>query len=308
MEKDAKVYVAGHRGLVGSAIMKKLKKEGYTNLVYRTSSELDLRRQEKVEEFFKEEKPDYVILAAAKVGGIQANDTYSAEFLYDNLMIETNVIDAAYQNDVKKLLFLGSSCIYPKFADQPMKEDYLLSGKLESTNEGYAVAKITGIKLCEHYNKQYNTNFISAMPTNLYGPNDNFDLKTSHVLPALIRKFHEAKVNDENEVVIWGTGKPRREFLHVDDLADSLLFLMNNYSGDQFVNVGVGKDISILELAELIKDIVGFDGEIVNDLSKPDGTPRKLLDVTRLNDLGWEAQISLEEGIKDTYQWFKENY
>jgi len=308
MEKDAKVYVAGHRGLVGSAIMKKLKKEGYNNLVYRTSSELDLRRQEKVEEFFREEKPEYVILAAAKVGGIQANDTYSAEFLYDNLMIETNVIDAAYQNNVKKLLFLGSSCIYPKFAEQPMKEDYLLSGKLESTNEGYAVAKITGIKLCEHYNKQYDTNFISAMPTNLYGPNDNFDLETSHVLPALIRKFHEAKVNDEDEVVIWGTGKPRREFLHVDDLADALLFLMNNYNGDQFVNVGVGKDISILELAELIKDIVGFEGEIVNDLSKPDGTPRKLLDVTRVNDLGWEAQISLEEGIKDTYQWFKENY
>jgi len=308
MEKDAKIYVAGHRGLVGSAIMRKLKKEGYNNLVYRTSSELDLRRQEKVEEFFGNEKPEYVILAAAKVGGIQANDTYSAEFLYDNLMIESNVIEAAYQNDVKKLLFLGSSCIYPKFADQPMKEDYLLSGKLESTNEGYAVAKITGIKLCEHYNKQYGTNFISAMPTNLYGPNDNFDLETSHVLPALIRKFHEAKVNDEDEVVIWGTGKPRREFLHVDDLADSLLFLMNNYDRDQFVNVGVGKDISILELAELIKDIVGFEGKIVNDLSKPDGTPRKLMDVTKLNDLGWEAQISLEDGIKGTYQWFKENH
>jgi GDP-L-fucose synthase len=308
MEKDAKIYVAGHRGLVGTAIMRKLKNEGYNNLVYRTSSELDLRRQEKVEEFFKEEKPEYVILAAAKVGGIQANNTYSAEFLYDNLMIETNVIEAAYQNDVKKLLFLGSSCIYPKFADQPMKEEYLLSGKLESTNEGYAVAKITGIKLCEHYNKQYGTNFISAMPTNLYGPNDNFDLETSHVLPALIRKFHEAKVNDEDEVVIWGTGKPKREFLHVDDLADSLLYLMNNYDGDQFVNVGVGKDISILELAELIKDVVGFEGEIVNDLSKPDGTPRKLMDVTRLNDLGWEAKISLEEGIKDTYLWFKENY
>jgi GDP-L-fucose synthase len=303
MKKDTKIYVAGHRGLVGSAIMRKLKKEGYNNLVYRTSSELDLRRQEKVEEFFKEEKPDHVILAAAKVGGIQANDTYSAEFLYDNLMIETNVIDAAYQNDVKKLLFLGSSCIYPKFADQPMKEDYLLSGKLESTNEGYAVAKITGIKLCEHYNKQYGTNFISAMPTNLYGPNDNFDLETSHVLPALIRKFHEAKVKGEDEVVIWGTGKPKREFLHVDDLADALLFLMNNYDGDQFVNVGVGKDISILELAELIKDIVGFEGEIVNDLSKPDGTPRKLMDVTRLNNLGWESKISLEEGIEDTYQW-----
>lgn len=308
MEKDAKIYVAGHRGLVGSAIMRKLKKEGYNNLVCRTSSELDLRRQEKVEEFFKEEKLEYVILAAAKVGGIQANDTYSAEFLYDNLMIETNVIDAAYQNDVKKLLFLGSSCIYPKFAEQPMKEDYLLSGKLESTNEGYAVAKITGIKLCEHYNNQYGTNFISAMPTNLYGPKDNFDLENSHVLPALIRKFHEAKVNNEEEVVIWGTGKPRREFLHVDDFADALLFLMNNYNGDQFVNVGVGKDISILELAELIKDIVGFEGKIVNDFSKPDGTPRKLLDVARLSDLGWEAQISLEEGIKDTYKWFKENY
>ena len=308
MEKDAKIYVAGHRGLVGSAIMRKLKKEGYNNLVYRTSSELDLRRQEKVEDFFEEQKPEYVILAAAKVGGIQANDTYSAEFLYDNLMIETNVIEAAYQNDVKKLLFLGSSCIYPKFADQPMKEDYLLSGKLESTNEGYAVAKITGIKLCEHYNKQYGTNFISAMPTNLYGPNDNFDLETSHVLPALIRKFHEAKINDEGEVVIWGTGKPKREFLHVDDLADSLLFLMNNYNGDQFINVGVGKDISILELSRLIKDVVGFEGKIVNDLSKPDGTPRKLLDVSRLNNLGWRAQISLEEGIRDTYQWFKENY
>jgi GDP-L-fucose synthase len=308
MEKDAKIYVAGHRGLVGSAIMRKLKKEGYNNLVYRTSSELDLRRQKKVEDFFKEEKPEYVILAAAKVGGIQPNNTYSAEFLYDNLMIETNVIETAYQNDVKKLLFLGSSCIYPKFADQPMKEDYLLSGKLESTNEGYAVAKITGIKLCEHYNKQYGTNFISAMPTNLYGPNDNFDLETSHVLPALIRKFHEAKTNDEDEVVIWGTGKPKREFLHVDDLADALLYLMNNYEGDQFVNVGVGKDISILELAELIKDVVGFEGEIVNDLSKPDGTPRKLLDVSRLSEIGWEANIGLREGIKNTYKWFKENY
>jgi GDP-L-fucose synthase len=308
LNKTNKIYVAGHRGLVGSAIMRKLKREGYNNLVYRTSSELDLRRQKKVEEFFRDEKPDYVILAAAKVGGIQANDTYSAEFLYDNLMIETNVIDAAYRNDVKKLLFLGSSCIYPKFADQPMKEDYLLSGKLETTNEGYAVAKITGIKLCEHYNKQYDTNFISAMPTNLYGPNDNFDLETSHVLPALIRKFHEAKVNNEDEVVIWGTGEPKREFLHVDDLADALLFLMNNYNGDQFVNIGVGRDISILELAELIKDVVDFEGEIVNDLSKPDGTPRKLLDVSRLNDLGWEAQISLEDGIMDTYQWFKENY
>ncbi|MFW6030393.1 MAG: GDP-L-fucose synthase family protein, partial [Halanaerobiales bacterium] len=291
MKKDDKIYVAGHRGLVGSAIMRKLKDEGYNNLIYRTSSELDLTRQKAVEDFFAEEKPDYVFLAAAKVGGIKANDKYSAEFIYDNMMIQNNVINSAYENDVKKLLFLGSSCIYPKYSDQPMKEEYLLSGKLEKTNEAYAIAKISGIKMCQHYNKQYGTNFISVMPTNLYGPNDNFDLETSHVLPALIRKFHEAKVNDEDKVVIWGTGEPRRECLHVDDLADAVVFLMNNYDGKQFVNIGVGKDISIQELAELIKDIVGFEGKIVNDTSKPDGTPRKLLDVSRLKEIGWESSI-----------------
>ncbi|TDX58917.1 GDP-L-fucose synthase [Orenia marismortui] len=305
MEKDAKIYVAGHRGLVGSAIIRRLKKEGYQNLIYRTSSELDLRRQKEVEEFFAEEKPDYIFLAAAKVGGIQANNIYSGEFIYDNLMIQSNVIEAAYRNNVKKLMFLGSSCIYPKYCPQPMKEEYLLSGKLEQTNEAYAIAKIAGIKMCQHYNKQYGTNFISAMPTNLYGPNDNFDLKTSHVMPALIRKFHEAKINDKGKVVIWGTGKPRREFLHVDDLADAVIYLMNNYNGNQILNIGVGKDISIQELAELIKDIVGFEGEIVNDTSKPDGTPRKLLDVSRLNELGWKADISLRDGIKSTYEWYR---
>lgn len=307
MDKEAKIYVAGHKGLVGSAIVRKLKKEGYNNLIYRSSSELDLRRQEEVEHFFEEEKPEYVFLAAAKVGGIKANDTYSAEFIYDNIMIQSNVINSAYKNNVKKLLFLGSSCIYPKFAQQPMKEEYLLSGKLEPTNEAYAIAKIAGIKMCQHYNKQYGTNFISVMPTNLYGPNDNFDLETSHVLPALIRKFHEAKTNDKDEVVIWGTGKPKREFLHVDDLADAVLFLMNNYSGNEFFNVGVGKDIPIMELAELIKEIVGFKGKIVNDTSKPDGTPRKLLDVSKMNKLGWEAKIGLKEGIQSTYKWFIEN-
>src|SRR6056297_2466954 len=307
MYKDSKIYLAGHRGLVGSAIMRNLKSKGYNNIVYRNSSELDLTRQNKVEQFFKKEKPDYVFLAAAKVGGIKANDKYSAEFIYDNMMIQNNVINSAYENDVKKLLFLGSSCIYPKYADQPMKEEYLLSGKLEETNEAYAIAKISGLKMCKHYNKQYGTNFISVMPTNLYGPNDNFDLETSHVLPALIRKFHEAKINNEEEVVIWGTGKPKREFLHVDDLADAVVYLMNNYDGSQHVNIGVGKDISIQELAELIKDIVGFDGEIVNDTSKPDGTPRKLLDVSRLNEIGWEAEIGLREGIKMTYEWYKEH-
>jgi len=306
MDRDAKIYVAGHRGLVGSAIMRKLEKENYSNIITRTSSELDLRRQKDVEKFFEKEKPDYVFLAAAKVGGIQANNRYSADFIYDNIMIETNVIKAAHKYDVKKLLFLGSSCIYPKHAEQPMKEEYLLTGELEPTNEAYAIAKITGIKLCEHFNKQYGTNFISAMPTNLYGPNDNFDLETSHVLPALIHKFHKAKVNNDDEVTIWGTGNPKREFLYVDDLAESLLFLMNNYDGDQFVNIGVGKDISIQELAELIKEIVGFEGEIVNDTSKPDGTPRKLLDVSKINNMGWKAQTSLEEGIRKTYKWFKE--
>jgi len=308
MKKDDKIYIAGHSGLVGSAVLKELKENGYKNLIYRRSSELDLRIQNDVDEFIRVEKPDHVFLFAAKVGGINANQKYPAEFIYDNLMIQNNIINAAYKYKVKKLLFLGSSCIYPRDCKQPMKEEYLLTGKLEKTNEAYSMAKIAGLKMCEFYNKQYNTNFISAMPTNLYGPNDNFDLKTSHVLPALIRKFHEAKINNKDEVVIWGTGKAKREFLHVNDLADALLFLMNNYNGEQYVNVGVGKDISILELAELIREIVGFKGEIVNDLSKPDGTPRKLLDVTRLNNLGWESQISLEQGIKNTYEWFKEKY
>lgn len=308
MKNDDKIYIAGHSGLVGSAVLKKLKENGYNDLIYKRSSELDLRIQKDVDEFIKAKKPDYIFLIAAKVGGINANQKYPAEFIYDNLMIQNNVINAAYKYNVEKLLFLGSSCIYPRNCKQPMKEEYLLTGKLEKTNEAYSIAKIAGLKMCGFYNKQYNTNFISAMPTNLYGPNDNFDLETSHVLPALIRKFHEAKLNNDREVVIWGTGKAKREFLHVDDLADALLFLMNNYKGEEFVNVGVGKDISILELAELIKETVGFEGEIVKDLSKPDGTPRKLLDVSRLNDLGWEAQVSLEEGLKNTYNWFKENF
>jgi len=308
MKLNSKIYVAGHDGLVGSAIMRKLKSEGYKNIVTRTFKELDLRRQEDVEKFFEEEKPEYVFLAAAKVGGINANNVYSAEFIYDNLMIETNVINSAYENDVKKLLFLGSSCIYPKHAPQPMKEEHLLTGKLEPTNEAYAIAKITGIKMCYHYNKQYGTNYISVMPTNLYGPHDNFDLETSHVLPALIRKFHEAKINDEDSVTIWGTGSPKREFLYVDDLADAVVYLMNNYENNQFVNIGVGKDISILELAELIKDVVGFKGDIVKDTSKPDGTPRKLLDVSKLHDTGWKHSVDLREGIEKTYKWFEKNY
>ena len=308
MKLNSKIYVAGHDGLVGSAIMRKLKSEGYKNIVTRTFKELDLRRQEDVEKFFEEEKPEYVFLAAAKVGGINANNVYSAEFIYDNLMIETNVINSAYENDVKKLLFLGSSCIYPKHAPQPMKEEHLLTGKLEPTNEAYAIAKITGIKICYHYNKQYGTNYISVMPTNLYGPHDNFDLETSHVLPALIRKFHEAKINDEDSVTIWGTGSPKREFLYVDDLADAVVYLMNNYENNQFVNIGVGKDISILELAELIKDVVGFKGDIVKDTSKPDGTPRKLLDVSKLHDTGWKHSVDLREGIEKTYKWFEKNY
>jgi len=308
MKLNSKIYVAGHDGLVGSAIMRKLKSEGYENIVTRTFKELDLRRQEDVEKFFKKEKPEYVFLAAAKVGGINANDVYSAEFIYDNLMIESNVINSAHENDVKKLLFLGSSCIYPKHAPQPMKEKHLLTGKLEPTNEAYAIAKITGIKICYHYNKQYGTNYISVMPTNLYGPHDNFDLETSHVLPALIRKFHEAKINDEDSVTIWGTGSPKREFLYVEDLADAVVYLMNNYEDNQFVNIGVGKDISILELAELIKDVVGFEGEIVKDTSKPDGTPRKLLDVSKLHATGWKHSVGLREGIEKTYEWFEKNY
>ncbi|WP_020154095.1 GDP-L-fucose synthase [Caldibacillus debilis] len=307
MEKNSKIYVAGHRGLVGSAIVRKLREKGYQNLVYRTRKELDLRDKNQVDEFFEREQPDYVFLAAAKVGGIVANNEYPADFIRDNLMIQTNVIDAAYRNGVKKLLFLGSTCIYPKFAPQPLKEEYLLTGELEPTNEPYAIAKIAGIKMCQSYNRQYGTKYISVMPTNLYGPNDNFDLHTSHVLPALIRKFHEAKENNAPYVEVWGTGTPRREFLYSDDLADACIFLMKNYEGNEIINIGVGKDISIKELAEKIKNVVGYQGEIKFDTSKPDGTPRKLVDVSRINALGWKASISLDEGLQKVYQWFLEN-
>lgn len=302
MEKNAKIYIAGHRGMVGSAIVRRLKSEGYNNLVFKTSSELDLRNQQAVNDFFETEKPAYVFLAAAKVGGIQANNCYRAEFLYDNLMISTNIIHAAYKNNVTKLLFLGSSCIYPKMAPQPLKEEHLLSGYLEPTNEPYAIAKIAGIKMCETYYDQYGTNFISAMPTNLYGPNDNYDLNNSHVLPALIKKFHQAKINQLPKVEIWGTGSPLREFLHVDDLAEACLFLMNNYKDKQFVNLGSGKEISIKDLALLIKKIVGYTGELTFNTDKPDGTPRKLMDVSKLAKAGWTYSIELEDGIKSVYQ------
>jgi GDP-L-fucose synthase len=302
VEKNAKIYIAGHRGMVGSAIVRRLKSEGYNNLVYKTSSELDLRNQLAVNDFFETEKPDYVFLAAAKVGGIQANNCYRAEFLYDNLMIATNIIHAAYKNDVTKLLFLGSSCIYPKMAPQPLKEEYLLSGYLEQTNEPYAIAKIAGIKMCETYYDQYGANFISAMPTNLYGPNDNYDLNNSHVLPALIKKFHQAKINNTPKVEIWGTGAPLREFLHVDDLAEACLFLMNNYKDKQFVNLGSGKEISIKDLSLLIKKIIGYTGELTFNTQKPDGTPRKLMDVSKLAKAGWHYNIELKEGIKSVYQ------
>lgn len=307
MEKNSKIYVAGHRGLVGSAIVRNLQERGFTNIIGKTHKELDLTRQDEVEKFFEIEKPEYVFLAAAKVGGIQANNTTPAEFIYDNLMIETNIINSAYKNKVKKLLFLGSSCIYPKFAEQPIKEEYLLTGELEPTNEAYAIAKITGIELCKFYRRQYGCDFISAMPTNLYGINDNFDLETSHVLPALIRKFHEAKMNNEEEVVMWGTGKPLREFMYVDDLADALVHLMLNYSDEIHVNMGTGKDLTIGELAEIVKEVVGYKGKIVNDLSKPDGTPRKLLDVSRLESTGWKYKTELKEGIEEVYKWYLEN-
>ncbi len=304
MDKTDRIYVAGHRGMAGSAIMRKLNEEGFSDIVIKTSSELDLRNQQCVNIFFENEKPAYVFLAAAKVGGIMANNTYKAEFLYDNLMIETNIIQAAYKNDVKKLLFLGSSCIYPKLAPQPLKEEYLLSGFLETTNEPYAVAKIAGIKLCEYYREQYGCNYISIMPTNLYGPNDNYDLQNSHVLPALIRKFHTAKITGAPFVTLWGTGSPKREFLYVDDLANACLHLMQHYNEKQFLNIGTGEDMPIRELAELIKKIVGYDGEIVWDINKPDGTPRKLMDVSKAHSLGWKHEISLEEGIKKTYADF----
>lgn len=307
MEKNAKIYVAGHRGMVGSAIVRALKNQGYTNIITRTSKELDLRRQIDVEEFFTKEKPDYVFLAAAKVGGILANNEAPADFMYDNMILEMNVIHEAYKNKVKKLMFLGSSCIYPRMAPQPMKEDCLLTSELEKTNEAYALAKISGLKYCEYLNRQYNTDFISVMPTNLYGPNDNYHPEHSHVLPALIRRFHEAKENNLNEVVIWGTGTPLREFLYVDDLADACIYLMNTYSGNETVNLGTGKELSIKELAEFVKKVVGFKGNITFDTTKPDGTPRKLLDVSKLEKLGWKYKTELEDGIKLAYEDFLNN-
>lgn len=305
-DKQAKIYIAGHRGMVGSALKRRLQGAGFTNFVERTSAELDLRDQQAVNAFFQAEKPQYVFLAAAKVGGILANNTYRASFIYDNLMIEANVIHAAYEHQVEKLLFLGSSCIYPKMAPQPLKEDYLLTGLLEPTNEPYAIAKIAGIKLCDAYRDQYGCNFISVMPTNLYGPNDNYDLNNSHVLPALIRKFHEAKKNGTKEVLMWGTGSPKREFLHVDDLADACYYLMLNYNEPGLVNIGTGSDISILNLAKTIKDIVGFDGAITHDLTKPDGTPRKLMNVDKLKGFGWTANIDLRAGIQSVYADLKD--
>ena len=308
MNKSDKIYVAGHNGMVGSAIVRQLKSNGFTNLLVKPSKELDLTNQQAVNSFFETEKLDYVFLAAAKVGGIHANNVYRADFLYQNLMIEANVIHAAYLNKVTKLLFLGSSCIYPKMAPQPLKEEYLLTGFLEATNEPYAIAKIAGIKLCESYRRQYGCNFISAMPTNLYGPNDNYDLNNSHVLPALIRKFHTAKLENQLQVEIWGTGTPLREFLHVDDLAAACLFLMKNYNAELFVNVGSGTDISIKDLALLVKKTVGYKGDLVFNISKPDGTPRKLMDVSRINQLGWKHNISLEEGIKTVYEEVKDTF
>lgn len=310
MNKNIKIYIAGHNGLVGSAIVRRLKKAGYNNFIHRTHKELDLINQKDVDNFFCRERPEWVFLAAAKVGGIMANIEHPAEFLYENLMIECNIINSAYKYGIEKLLFLGSSCIYPRECSQPMKERYLLNGKLEPTNEGYALAKIAGIKLCEYYNKQYNTNFISLIPSNVYGIRDNFDLKNSHVMAALIRRFHEAKVRKLPIIKLWGTGKAKREFLYVDDLADACLYFMENYDAKElppFINIGTGKDISIKKLAELIKNIVGYKGEMAWDTSKPDGMPRKVVDVTIANELGWQAKVSLEEGIKKTYEWFLKN-
>ncbi|OXX82704.1 GDP-fucose synthetase [Paraclostridium benzoelyticum] len=308
MDKNSKIYVAGHRGLVGSAIVRNLQNKGFTNIIYRTHKELDLTSQEVVRSFFESERPDYVFLAAAKVGGIHANNTYPADFIYDNLMIQNNVIKAAHDFEVKKLLFLGSTCIYPKMAPQPIKEEYLLTGALEETNEAYAVAKIAGLEMCKFFKRQYGDNFISCMPTNLYGPNDNFDLKNSHVLPALIRKFHEAKINNSEFVEVWGTGTPLREFLYVDDMADACVFLMEHYDGEQHVNIGTGEEVSIRQLAETVKDVVGFEGELVFNADMPDGTPRKLTTVNKLHCLGWKHKVSLNEGIKLAYTWFLENY
>lgn len=305
MENNSKIYIAGHRGMVGSAIMRNLQNKGYNNIITCTSKELDLRNSQAVSDFFEKEKPEYVFLAAAKVGGIQANNVYRADFIYENLMIQNNVIHNSYLNGVKKLMFLGSSCIYPKLAPQPLKEEYLLTGLLEETNEPYAIAKIAGIKMCESYKRQYGCNFISVMPTNMYGPNDSYNLNNSHVLPALIRKFHDAKEQNLPSVEMWGTGTPMREFLHADDLGDACVFLMNTYDGEQFVNIGSGTDLTIKDLALLIKNIVGFKGDIVHDLSKPDGTPRKLMDVSYLHSLGWKHKIELPEGIKQVYEDFK---
>lgn len=306
MEKQSKIYIAGHRGMVGSALVRKLQQKGFNNIITRTSQELDLRNQQAVSDFFATERPDYVILAAAKVGGIVANNTYRAEFIYDNLMIESNVIHQSYINGVKKLLFLGSSCIYPKMAPQPLKESYLLSGYLEETNQPYAIAKIAGIELCDGYRAQYGCNFISAMPTNLYGPNDNYDLEKSHVLPAMFRKFIMAKRNNDPTVTIWGSGTPKREFLHVDDLADACWYLLENYDEKGLVNIGTGTDVTILELAQMIKAVTQFDGEIVLDTTKPDGTPRKLMDVSKLAAAGWNAKINLQEGLKMVYDNIKD--
>ncbi len=302
MDKNSRIYVAGHRGLVGSSIVENLTQKGFTKIIKRTHEELDLTNQALVERFFKQEKPEYVFLAAAKVGGIHANNTYPADFISHNLQIQSNVIESAYQNNVKKLMFLGSSCIYPKMCPQPIKEEYLLSGYLEPTNEAYALAKIAGLKMCQFYNQQYGTKFIGVMPTNLYGPNDNYDLKNAHVLPALMKKMHDGKVEKRNFVEIWGTGKPRREFLYVDDMADACIYLMEHYEGNEFVNVGTGKDIAIKELANMIKEVVGYEGNLVFNTSKPDGTPRKLLDVSRLTSLGWQYEIDLYEGIHRTYK------
>ena len=308
MEKNSKIYVAGHKGLVGSALVRNLEAKGYKNIIGRTFEELNLTIQADVNKFFEEEKPEYVILAAARVGGIHANNTYPAEFIYDNLMIQNNVIKAAHDHGVKKLLFLGSTCIYPKLAPQPIKEEYLLTGALEETNEAYAIAKIAGLEMCKFFKRQYGDNFISCMPTNLYGPNDNFDLQSSHVLPALIRKFHEAKVNNQPTVEVWGTGTPLREFIYVDDMADACIFLMENYDGEQQVNIGTGEEVSIRQLAETVKEVVGFEGELVFNTNMPDGTPRKLTVVDKLHGLGWKHKVSLNEGIRLAYDWFLNNY
>lgn len=308
MNKDSKIYVAGHRGLVGSAIVRELNKKGYINIIGKTHKELDLMDSVAVENFFKEERPEYVFLAAAKVGGIYANSTYPADFIFENLQIQNNVIGNSHKYGVKKLMFLGSSCIYPKMCPQPIKEEYLLSGYLEETNEAYALAKISGLKMCQYFNKQYGTKFISVMPTNLYGPYDNFHPENSHVMPALIRRFHEAKVNGAKEVVVWGSGKPLREFLYSEDMADACIYLMENYEGNDFFNIGTGKEITIKGLAELIKEVVGYEGEIVWDSSKPDGTPRKLLDVSRLESQGWKYKMELKDGVKEAYEWYLENY